>query len=226
MAPMATIQHQLQHSKTMIAIDYTTTPITAVKTLPGVPEERKELIEGVDGNTLSGCTWSNGEYWKSHVPNLVLVSRANMYEIAAAVEKKKKKDAQAKNKAAKADAKAKAKGSDKSKGNAKAKSAAKAKAKGAAKKRKALGTGDTSSSGTDDDDEQEDPGAPGCGWSVWDDGKVVEGDDDSVEDDDRVVKDDDHEDDEQEDLEVNLNHLGVKPKQDTIYIYIYIYKSL
>ena len=59
----------------LISIDYSKPKLQAIKTSPGKPEERKELLPGPRG--LAVCTWEEGSTYESDVANLLLVSRAN-----------------------------------------------------------------------------------------------------------------------------------------------------
>ena len=57
----------------LISIDYSKPKLQAVKTCPGKPEERKELLPGP--RHLAVCTWDDGNTYEADVPNLLLTSR-------------------------------------------------------------------------------------------------------------------------------------------------------
>ena len=124
--PHATINAQsvnVQILQVLYSIDYTGPKLQAIKTCPGKPEERKELLPGGKGG-MAICTWDNGQTYVSDVANLLLESRANAKVIPKGKAKAKGK--------AKGKAKAKAKGKAKGKAKPKGKAKAKAKAKPAA----------------------------------------------------------------------------------------------
>lgn len=78
----------------VFSIDYSKSPMQAIRTVAGEQEERKDLAAGPEG--MSQCTWSNGEIFVSDVPNLALLSRATAVAITRP---KKKAKAKAKGKA-------------------------------------------------------------------------------------------------------------------------------
>ena len=56
----------------LISIDYNKPKLQAVKTCPGKPEERKELLPGP--RHLAVCTWDDGSTYEADVANLLLAS--------------------------------------------------------------------------------------------------------------------------------------------------------
>jgi len=62
-------------AKALISIDASKDKIEAVRTLPGKPEERQELLPGPKGMGI--CTWEGGEAYESDIPNLTISSRAS-----------------------------------------------------------------------------------------------------------------------------------------------------
>ncbi len=103
--------HKIQHAlsallcmkvpRVTFSIDYAKPKLEAIKTAPGMPEERQQLLPGPKG--MAVCTWANGQTFLSDVPNLLLDSRASAKLIqkrpAAANKGKGKGKAKAKAKA-------------------------------------------------------------------------------------------------------------------------------
>ncbi len=79
--------------RTVYSIDYSQPKLEAIKTVPGMPEERQGLLPGATG--MAVCTWSSGEIFESDVPNLMLAPRAKAKAVAKAKKGKPKKNTKA-----------------------------------------------------------------------------------------------------------------------------------
>ena len=80
------------------SIDFSSTRVVAIRTEPGKPEERQELLPG--GKGMAVCTWADGTAFQSDVPNLTLTSRAKDWSKIPAVPKKRPASAKGKAQAA------------------------------------------------------------------------------------------------------------------------------
>ena len=112
---MHKVHFQLQFHCTSLqvlySVDYSKPKLQAIKTCPGKPEERKELLPGPKGMAI--CTWEDGHTYESDIANLLLASRANVKGLPKKVKAKAKGKSKAKAKAkGKAKAKAIAAGSE------------------------------------------------------------------------------------------------------------------